>query len=478
MSRPALIVLGVAGALLLGLFGVGGWLLSRVFDIPAVAGRHETAEAAAREAGLPWTAEDLRPPEPVPEAQNAASDLRALHQAVEPVRQDPAAHLRDEDYLSRDPPVMERVLRSHAATLAAVERMATKPKLDMNRDWGLGMAILLPEYASVRTAGRVLQARASQRIMRGDLPGALEDTTRIRKVARLVAQESALISLLVGLMVHALAYEPEERLAAAWAGEPRRLEAQAAAIRRHGPPDDFTRALHGEFHFTLWGLRNPRQAWLMEAPLPNGKGEGQEEAVAIDPATLRRDGWPPGFRDRAVMVRVVEVWTETWPVLERYADAPFRQDEILRAMEGRVQEGPGLSGRLAQAHLPYAITTGQDVAEAQARDGALRGLIAALRSRAATGRWPATLAAAGFDEADPFGRRYVLRASGGTALVYSLGSDGQDDGGVTLAEARRARPGPEAERGAPKPGERFDIPARFPPAPRPARAGGQRGKDL
>jgi hypothetical protein len=467
MSRPVLIALGVVGALLLGLCGVGGWLLFRVYDYPVVALRHEAAEAAAREAGLPWTAADLRPPEPVPAAQNAASDFLALHQAVERVRQNPAARARERDHASRDPQVLARYLRDHAATLAAAERMAAKPKLAMNRDWDLGPALLFPEYASLRTAGRVLQARASLRIIRGDLPGAFEDTTRIRRLARLAAEEPLIVGLLVGIALHGIANASEELLAAAWARQPRRLVALDAAIRRHGPPTGLLQALGGEFYFSLTVLRNADRYGGLETVLRASKNR------APDPADLRRDGWPPGVRERAVMVRVVEAWTGAWPELRRHAGDQARQEAVLRAVEERAEEGPGRSSALAREALLLSPASALAIAHAQARDGALRGLIAALRSWAATGRWPATLAAAGFDETDPFGRRYVLRAAGGTALVYSLGSDGQDDGGVTLAEARRARPGAEAQRGAPEAGERYDIPARFPPAP--ARRPGGRG---
>jgi hypothetical protein len=464
MSRPVLIALSVAGVLLLGLCGAGGWMLLRIVDFPSVAGRAEEAEAAARQAGLPWTAEDLRPPEPVPDAQNAATDLAALHEAFVRAQKDPAVRTRDRDRASRDPEVLARHVRDYAEVLAAAERMAAKPALDMNRRWEIAPVLEFPEYESLRAAARALQARANLRILRGDLQGALADTVRIRRLARLAAQEPEIMSLLTGIAMHAIAGGPEEGLAAAWAAQPVRLASLDAAIRQNGPPSDILPALRGEFHRSLAGLRNAHLFEGMEAAALEG-----EEPKAPDPALLRREGWPPGLSRRAIMVRVVEAWTRAWPELVRRAGDPMQQEEVLQTMAQQLGEGMGLSGMAAAIYMPMPEAYGAPVAKAQARDGALRGLIAALRARAATGGWPASLAEAGFEDADPFGRPYVLKASGGTALVYSLGLDGQDDGGMTLLEARRARPEEAARYGASHPQEPHDIPARFPPAPRPAR---------
>jgi hypothetical protein len=254
---------------------------------------------------------------------------------------------------------------------------------------------------------------------------------RLRRLALLAAQKPTILGLLAGTWIHSYANEPGQRLAAAWSRYPERLEGLDAAIRRYGPPVDLARALRGEFVLAVGFWRHPRQFGFLEALVT------WVDPKPSDPAVLRREGWPPGVRQRAVMVRIVEEWARAWKEVERRTGDPMRQEAALRAMAERAGIGAGRGGARARRFITTFFDAGLVIAPAQARDGAPRGLIAALRASSATGKWPPTFAAAGFDEADPFGRPYALRASGDTAVVYSFGSDGKDDGGGARPRAAR-----------------------------------------
>lgn len=460
MSRRVVIAISIAGVILLGLFGVGAWVLTRWVDYPLVAARSAEAEAAAKKAGLPWTSADLRPAKPIPASENAAEDLKALHLAVELVRKSAAMRGRENDYASGDAKVLARYVRDYAPVLTSAERMAAKPRLDMARDWDLGPAALFPELSSPRYAARALLARAELRMLRGDLDGALADTTRVRKLARLIASEPTLIGLLVALAMDAISFGTEQRLAAAMSKSPRQLRALERSITDFPATFDIADACRGEVVMQLATLRNLAAFGGIEA---FAKPELMRQPSRQG---LRTDGWPKGATDRASMVRIVEAWTGVWPELNRHKGDPMKQVAVLDDMMDRLEKGPGLSAKLAEALFPVFAQLGLAAATGQSRDGALRGLISVLRSKAATNRWPTSLKAAGFQSMDGFGRPYVLRVRGASATVYSYGSDGQDDGGLTQRQLRGVRRPGATPGAATAPRDRFDVPATFPPPPR------------
>jgi hypothetical protein len=77
--------------------------------------------------------------------------------------------------------------------------------------------------------------------------------------------------------------------------------------------------------------------------------------------------------------------------------------------------------------------------------------MAVLRFKGAQGRYPATLAEAGFTDVDPFtGKAFHLKVEGETVRVYSVGPDGVDNGGE-----ERVNTAPDAPR-------QMDIVSMFP----------------
>jgi hypothetical protein len=84
--------------------------------------------------------------------------------------------------------------------------------------------------------------------------------------------------------------------------------------------------------------------------------------------------------------------------------------------------------------FPVFDQAGEAFVRREAALAAFQGLIAVARFKAEKGRYPETLAEAGFKATDPFsGGPFRMRVSEGQARVYSVGSDRTDDGGEDRA---------------------------------------------
>lgn len=90
---------------------------------------------------------------------------------------------------------------------------------------------------------------------------------------------------------------------------------------------------------------------------------------------------------------------------------------------------------LAEFLFPLFEQAGSAYAKREAQLSTFLGLIDVLGYRNQKGRYPNTLAEAGFSSIDPFtGKPYQLRISGNRVDIYSFGVDRKDDAGDFLKD--------------------------------------------
>ena len=407
-------ILGVAAfvAFVGGTLGWRHWSLHQAI---------ETRLQAIRDAGLPVTLADLNAwyPEPPP-GENAAE---LLHDAF-------SNYLNEEDWqilpgggnvdlpkrgeaLSDDmKAAIEEYLNANAEALKLLHQAAAMKDCRFPIDLMAGFNVRLPHLAQLRGGAKMLRLEAMLRTENGNTDAAVDSIVSILGVANALRQEPILISELVRISCIAIAGGALEYVlnrATPSAEQIARLEQAFLAAEA---PGTMFRALVGE-----------RCQWFNELdPLLTAGALGRG---------LNIIGWKKSnqlsYLD--MMQGFVEALEKPYP--ERWKLAT----EVETAISKLTESGSGMVQRYFEAlptmllaALPKAsLSHARMVASVRAARGALR----VERYRAENGVLPETLA--GDDiPVDPFNGaplRYKRHANGKGYVVYSIGEDGQDDGG-------------------------------------------------
>jgi hypothetical protein len=324
------------------------------------------------------------------------------------------------------------ILARHAATLDLLRRATAKPGCRFDRDWSrISYSTTLPEISSLRQAARLLALAARREAADGDVATALADVIRVHRLAGHVAAEPIVISGLVELAIDGMALETLADIL------PRATAKDAAALADPALTDfvrsspSLQRQFLGEEAFGLGTF----------ADLAEGKVGLDDLSMGPGPAGisfLYRCFFVPAELTayQAAMRRFQEL-------AHRAAEPGERYPEISRAAEAVAQEpAAGRRGYFASLLVPALSRVFETQAKSQARHRAAEILLAATRARleaaappeSAESLVPTWLVAV---PADPFRTEGPLTVKTGADgwLVYSVGPDGEDDGGPVPAGA-------------------------------------------
>ena len=335
------------------------------------------------------------------------------------------------------------ILERHAATLDLLRRATDQPGCRFDRDWSRpSIDMLLPEVQEMRRAARLLKLAARRAAADGDGEQALADVVRIHRLGMHAAGEPILVSGLVGQAIDALAL-------GTLADVLPRLEKSDLPLLDGDSFRDFVatpityqRAFLGEEAFGL----------AMLGDLADG-AEGMTalellRSVSDEPTRFTFDG-PFSFLYRCFMLP--SDITGYRAVMGRYQDLvgamlrstprsyPAVAKETTQIEDEIKSRRPGIFS----AMLTPALTA---VLKSQARAAAMHDvagvLVAATRARLAGTSLTESLVPEAVPAlpGDPFTSDKPLlakRADDGW-VVYSVGPDGEDDGGPPAASADRA----------------------------------------
>ena len=377
------------------------------------------------------------PPAPAPDDNAAPLYLRAFASlAADGTLGEETSPLRDP--LTADPaaPGVAAILERHATTLDLLRRAADKPGCRFDRDWSRPAPdMVLPELQEMRQGARLLAVAARRAAGAGDGAQAIADIDRIHRLGMHVASEPILISGLVGQAIDRLAVETLADVLPRLGQEDLPLLDGDSLWDVVATPVRYQRAFLGEEAFGLATL----------ADLSDGARGASTIALlrSVSDAPWARpfDGplsllyrcflLPADIAGcRAVMRRyqaVVGSMTEPTPTILKETAAIEEQFESRRF------------GRFASRLAP----TWSGVIKSQANGEALHDvagvLVAATRARLRG----MSLAESFVPEAvpvlpgDPFAEDKPLNAkrTDDGWVVYSVGPDGEDDGGPVPADA-------------------------------------------
>jgi len=416
-----------------------------------VAGRRLEAELnRIRAAGQPLTLAEAAPPK-VPDSQNAAP---LYQQAFNGLRKPEA----DEDIAAAFPGLgtlksrptlaeVEAVLARHRADFRLLEEASRRPACRFPVNWEAGLAATFPHYAGVRGATRFLTAKALVEAKRGRAAEALNDLAIEVRLVNHIGAEPTLIAQLVRIACTAIAfwYVPEILAAA--------------------PPSEAeSRAL-----YDLLSEVDTRGRFIPVIETERAFGISFfDEVRRAGPATLGRLYRPPGveYRHRLGWGDVLD---RGWPVLRWVWEPLLKLEEVYylrytretiakaaalvkmpypQAREGlrQLEVAPIRAPRyvlVSYALLPLPLQAFQRVVESDAMVGLMRGALALRAYQIEHGDYPASLAElkarGGWPIADdPFsGKPFVYRREGKGYILYSVGWDGIDNGGISQGEAIR-----------------------------------------
>jgi hypothetical protein len=373
-------------------------------------------------------------PPVVPDSQNAAPLYRQAFAALDA----DAALKSDESPLTKATtidvanPAVTDLLARHAATLDLIRHAADRDTCRFQRDWTRpSIDMLLPELQSLRAVARLLALKTRREVADGNATDALHDVARIQRIGRHSASEPLLISSLVGLAIDALALETfaqvlptlgKSDLAALDSSDIRDLVTTPPAMASH---------YYGEEAFglsTFAGMADSRFGVMNALELLANQPQRPFLSRILPLTLLYRvfflEADLTGYRSIMHKYQQLAAGSEPYPEVKKKTDA----------MEKELWDrSPGMMSSLIVPALGGVFRT---QAQSIARQRAASALVAATRQRLETETMPTT-----FEELstklvppasrDPFtaDRPLVMKRTDGSLLVYSVGPDGEDDGG-------------------------------------------------
>jgi len=188
-KRAKIVVCVLALAFLLAL-GVGlEWTARR---------KHEAALAAVQSG---WKTPSELSPAPIPAEENAAP----LYEQVFALLVEEKLDAPSLAALAKNERQVQEYLENNKDALAKLREAVEKPKCRFDVDYSRGFEVLLPHLSNLRTCVRLLAWDALYKRRRGDLPGAVESCSTAWRVGSAVAEEPLLISYLVECALDAIA---------------------------------------------------------------------------------------------------------------------------------------------------------------------------------------------------------------------------------------------------------------------------------
>ena len=324
------------------------------------------------------------------------------------------------------------LLARHAATLDLIRRAADRDTCRYQRDWTRpSYEMLLPELQSLRNVARLLVLEARREAADGNAADALHDVARIQRIGRHAASEPILISNLVGIAIDTMALETlaqvlptlrKSDLATLDSSDIRDLVTTPPAMASH---------FYGEEAFGLSVFADVSDNQLSVPTLTDLliNGQPQPSTLRMLPLSLLyRVFFLPadlaGYRSIMAQYQAAASRTEPYPDLTKRIDTIETQTR---------DRSPGI---LTSMVVPALGAVFKAQTRSVAHHRAATALVAATKERLETGAVPET-----FDELaaqlvppasrDPFtaDQPLFMKQTDDGLLVYSIGPDGEDDGG-------------------------------------------------
>ena len=418
-----LIILGAVMFVLIA--GLGIWIgkmFGRVQQYAPVAARLPAELAAARSEGLPLTPADLRRPYRVPPSENAAPLYRRIDSILKALPKTESAEDGAVNKLARsarpaEKALARRIVQRRSKVLALVDQAAARTHCDFEREFDKGPDLMLPEYASMRQAARLLAGRALLRAEDGDLEGAFQSIATGAKIGRHAGEDPILIALLVNIAIYSIMDSAFHDLLLRSSTDPRARSLAARTLKFPELPA-LAHCYRGEVVMgrVVTGRIRESGSFIEElSPLLRGKSAKTRAAMA--------DAWD---------VRMLQYWRKCFAALRQAGSDPVLQVRALKPasdeLEGRMGEP---TYELAAIIMPVFSQVGMKLASAHEQERLRQTILLIAQYRRVNQAWPPSLSQlAAPVEPDMFtGQPPIYRRTPDGFILYSVGDNLKDDGG-------------------------------------------------
>lgn len=415
--RTLFIVLGAAGAFVLLLIGL---ILSAV-DLSYKHFDYSKAAKRYRDAGLPWTAADLNP-KALPAEKNGFVKLtKILADYKESAKQKPPTI---KDLLTpSDYSIVREYLAERNGFLNQMQSLSQMEYV-WDKDWDQGAILLLPEFADIKNLVKDLVLRAEYRAAQRDVDGAAADLRAASGLTNGVSTGPTIVNGLVHIACRSIIFRGLQKSASFHLQDAVALRKLQASVSKLETPPDLYYHMHGEAYLGLASLRNFN--WQM---LSTSSFEAME---APSPKRIVRQGDVSGIAARSFAVPYFEVWTKVAEEVKSKGNSPQQMMETAALMDEIGESKGGVSGTFVRIMFPVFSQAGQAYAKTEADY-----LTAKWGLEAAINRAEGKTTAAASLPSDPFGSGPLkLKVDRSRLLVWSVGINRTDDGGLSLDEAR------------------------------------------
>lgn len=329
------------------------------------------------------------------------------------------------------------LLARHATTLDTLRRAADKPGCRFVRDWSLQSSdMLMPEIGLMRPAARLLAVAARHEAATGDSAAALRDVVRIHRLGLHMAAEPIAVGGFVGQEIDLMALETMAVILPTAGRQELAQLADPVFTDFLDSAFSFQRHFLGEEAWCMGAVSDLQQAWLHAVNELRGGGYPQKSAALVAPLAVmyRCFLWPA---DVAGLHRCWQPYHKLAAELIGSGNGPLPFSEIAKQVQRIEDEIKGnREGFVGPLAAPALGMTFQVQYRSQALHRCAAVLVAATKFRIATGSLPESA-----DELvpnhlpsmprDPFteARSLMWKRGAGRLTVYSIGPDGEDDGG-------------------------------------------------
>ena len=230
------IPLWTAGVLILIASGI--WVQYRVRANRDEAAFREQLRLARSE-GLPTNgaefAATVKPAAPEENAAQFYRELRPLMKAVGNFSDAEIAFLRDpspQNFVSA-----QAFIRRGKPVLELVDQASVRPRCWFDRNWSDGVAVLMPEFADLKSGAKLLGLRGSVAAHEGRESDALANAHKIFAVSKHAGEEGTMISALVSLAIYVIGMNRIADWALLHPASPAYRQALATALKSIPQPD-------------------------------------------------------------------------------------------------------------------------------------------------------------------------------------------------------------------------------------------------
>ena len=401
------------------------------------------AEAEAKRLGLPLTGADLMPESTLSTQENANTILQLAYAEwkASPARAkgtEPQLTLALANPDSKNLAVARRILEGARSELDLAVKSTQKSQIDFARSWDKERIyeMKFPELGYIKSFVKWLGYRAFLRTLEGDTRGAVRDLQAAFRLSHFAGSDPTAISALVQFSCETIVIRAIERVitlrpsdASFLTALDQMTEAQLAL------KTDIHRSLRGEVVYASIFTNLPISMLKLEPMAPTNS---DDPLARSDLAEFRKNLAPNGVGNKiaedAYRAQVLKMWSALYDPTLRDLSLIEKSDRMSKIVSIYIREDDPTATMTRFLSEPMAKIFDM-LLRREVWLHTLKGLIVVNKYRATHGRFPDSLADAGFQAQDVFSGeplRYIR--DGKSVRVYSIGPDRIDNGGTDRIE--------------------------------------------